>query len=401
MVIPDNLCENDKQLLQSLNLEEDEINELETQTRKQADCEKWKEERKFRFTASQFHLISKRQRNHGYFAEQLINPTPVSLKYLEQGQKFEPVVLMEYEKFMFNRVSFLFGTKEHNNDPPKVQIVNPVSKVVEARVGSSTSFTCYVSGMPLPSIRWMRQSGSSVNEIAADNGKYQVDSSPGSSQLIIKNISVDDQGYYICNASNFVSHLDRVFLGVISLITSTDSCPSTNQHALRGVPTTICCPVRGFPPPDVTWTLPDGTVQKTGNTILPITPKTNDFGKYTCIAEGLKKTDPDPVIVSIILREERLNIVEIAANNNTQLKKGDKFKWTKVEGAQNYICRVYGADIDSKTFLAAEISIEIPYSELTFKAPNKIPDPVKVSIRVLAIDEDNVIGRGGPFAAGK
>ncbi|XP_078379914.1 uncharacterized protein LOC144662837 [Oculina patagonica] len=185
----------------------------------------------------------------------------------------------------------------------------------------------------------------------------------------------------------------------VALITSTDSCPSTNQHALRGVPTTICCPVRGFPPPDVTWTLPDGTVQKTGNTILPITPKTNDFGKYTCIAEGLKKTDPDPVIVSIILREERLNIVEIAANNNTQLKKGDKFKWTKVEGAQNYICRVYGADIDSKTFLAAEISIEIPYSELTFKAPNKIPDPVKVSIRVLAIDEDNVIGRGGPFAA--
>ncbi|KAL9967600.1 hypothetical protein ACROYT_G025862 [Oculina patagonica] len=103
MVVPDNLCENDKQLLQSLNLEEDEINELETQTRKQADCEKWKEERKFRFTASQFHLISKRQRNHGNFAEQLINPTPVSSKYLEHGKKFEPVALMEYEKFMFNR----------------------------------------------------------------------------------------------------------------------------------------------------------------------------------------------------------------------------------------------------------------------------------------------------------
>ncbi|KAL9965476.1 hypothetical protein ACROYT_G029280, partial [Oculina patagonica] len=100
-------------------------------------------------------------------------------------------------------------------DPPKARLVSPVSKVVEARVGSSTSFTCNASGLTLPSIRWMRQSGSSVNEIVANNVKYQVDSSPGSSQLIIKNISDDDQGYYICNASSFESHLERVFLGVI------------------------------------------------------------------------------------------------------------------------------------------------------------------------------------------
>ena len=103
MVIPDNLSENDQKLLQSLTLVEDEINDLETQTRNQAECSKWKEERKFRFTASQYHLISKRQRNHASFAEQLMNPTPVSSKYLEHGKKFEPVALMEYEKFMFNR----------------------------------------------------------------------------------------------------------------------------------------------------------------------------------------------------------------------------------------------------------------------------------------------------------
>ena len=103
MVIPDNLSENNQKLLQSLILDEDEINELETQTRRQAECSKWNEERKFRFTASQYHLISKRKRNHSNFAEQLMNPTPVSSKYLEHGQKYEPVALMEYEKFMFNR----------------------------------------------------------------------------------------------------------------------------------------------------------------------------------------------------------------------------------------------------------------------------------------------------------
>ena len=61
IVIPNNLCENNQKFLQSLTLDEDEINEVETQTRKQAECSKWKEERKFRFTASQYHLISKRR----------------------------------------------------------------------------------------------------------------------------------------------------------------------------------------------------------------------------------------------------------------------------------------------------------------------------------------------------
>ncbi|XP_078379898.1 immunoglobulin superfamily member 10-like [Oculina patagonica] len=284
-------------------------------------------------------------------------------------------------------------------DPPKAQLVKPVSKVVEARVGSSTSFTCNASGLPLPSIRWMKQSGSSVNEIVANNVKYQVDSSPGSSQLIIKNISDDDdKGYYICNASSFESHSERVFLGVISLIRSTESCPSTNQNALRGVPTTICCPVRGFPPPDVTWTLPDGTVQKTGNTILPITPKANDFGNYTCSAEGLKETDSDPVLVSINLQEEGLKM-SIAAKNNTQLREGVKFEWSEVKGAKNYICRVHGADIDSTSLLGDKNSLEIPHSKLDLKDPNNKADSVKVYIEVLAIDESEVIGRGGPFAA--
>ena len=52
MALPDNLSENDNKLIQSLKLEENELNDLKTQTRNQAECTKWKDERKFRFTAS-------------------------------------------------------------------------------------------------------------------------------------------------------------------------------------------------------------------------------------------------------------------------------------------------------------------------------------------------------------
>lgn len=77
-------------------------------------------------------------------------------------------------------------------DPPKVQLVSPISKVLEAKVGSSASFTCIASGTPLPIIRWMRKSSSSVNKIVADNVKYEVISRSGSSQLTISDISIGD-----------------------------------------------------------------------------------------------------------------------------------------------------------------------------------------------------------------
>ena len=103
MAVPDNLSEDEKRLLKTLQIEEDEIKQIEGETRYQAESHKWREERKFRFTASTFHLISKRQKNHKNFAETLINPKSVPSKYLEHGKKFESVALREYEKLMCNR----------------------------------------------------------------------------------------------------------------------------------------------------------------------------------------------------------------------------------------------------------------------------------------------------------
>ena len=59
-------------------MDEDDINELEHATKYQAKSEKWKSERKYRFTASnsKFHLIAHRQRNHETFAYTLMPPIP-------------------------------------------------------------------------------------------------------------------------------------------------------------------------------------------------------------------------------------------------------------------------------------------------------------------------------------
>ena len=68
-----------------------------------------------------------------------------------------------------------------------------------------------------------------------------------------------------------------------------DLCP-TNFDATFDESVQMCCPVQGFPPPQVSWELPNGTLVETGSTILHVTVKTdNDFGRYRCIARSLEK----------------------------------------------------------------------------------------------------------------
>lgn len=103
MEVPDQLTDIQKKVVAKLTVDENKINEVETATQQQAKCDKWKDERSHRFTASRFHMIRKRKRNHDTFAQTLMHPKPFTSKYVEHGRRYEPVALLEYEKFMRNR----------------------------------------------------------------------------------------------------------------------------------------------------------------------------------------------------------------------------------------------------------------------------------------------------------
>ena len=72
----------------------------EMETREQVGSERWREERRFRFTASRFHVISRRQRNHDTFAKQLIYPNEFTSRHTAHGRKYEATAIHEYQKFM-------------------------------------------------------------------------------------------------------------------------------------------------------------------------------------------------------------------------------------------------------------------------------------------------------------
>ena len=103
MVVPRGLSDTEEALIKDLIVDEDRIHSIESATREQAGCDEWKTQRTYRFTASKYHLISRRQRNHQSFAQSLMHPKPFSSKYVTHGLKYEPIALQQYEKFMFNR----------------------------------------------------------------------------------------------------------------------------------------------------------------------------------------------------------------------------------------------------------------------------------------------------------
>ena len=91
-----------------------------------------------------------------------------------------------------------------------VELIPPVLSTLR---GVTASFTCNSEGFPLPNITWMKHTALGESEISASN--VQINSHNGSSQLIVKNTSTADSGYYTCKASNYVSDTARTFLGVV------------------------------------------------------------------------------------------------------------------------------------------------------------------------------------------
>ena len=110
------------------------------------------------------------------------------------------------EFLYFNPFVLLLG------DAFVVGVIPPALSILR---GVKASLTCNAEGFPLPNIVWMKQTDLGESEIHASNVNVQINTHNGSSQLVVKNASTADSGYYTCKASNYVSDTARAFLGVV------------------------------------------------------------------------------------------------------------------------------------------------------------------------------------------
>ena len=86
------LYDQQEKFIKNLVISEDEINNIENESRGQANCELWKTQRKYRFTASH------RKRSHEAFAKTLMYPKEFRSVHTAHahGIKYEFSTIHEY-----------------------------------------------------------------------------------------------------------------------------------------------------------------------------------------------------------------------------------------------------------------------------------------------------------------
>ncbi|CAJ0933472.1 unnamed protein product, partial [Mesorhabditis belari] len=179
--------------------------------------------------------------------------------------------------------------------PPKFNRTG--ESVYEVIAGETIVMDCAVATEPKPEVLWFRGD----NALVLTN---QMQLSPDSMQLTIRQAALADGGKYVCRATNEAGSSD------IDLILKVLIPPKIDRSNIIGNPLAIVnksivleCPVNGIPQPSVIWTIdgkpidPKDTrikLHQKNQTISIDRVKPTDQARFTCIATNKGgQTDQD------------------------------------------------------------------------------------------------------------
>lgn len=169
--------------------------------------------------------------------------------------------------------------------------------------GDSARFTCEASGAPKPSIVWSKIS-SGVQSNLQTGSRVQV----LNGELLIPVTDVDDEGIYVCNATNaFGQSSAEAFLAVT--VRTQIVRPPQNLSVIKSTTAAFKCSVSKDPSVSITWRW------FLDNTELPTDPRQNitadgglelrnvrntDTGLYTCIVTSSGGNDTASAYLRVI-----------------------------------------------------------------------------------------------------
>ena len=171
--------------------------------------------------------------------------------------------------------------------------------------GESVTFSCEVSGDPLPSLSWIDGDG---NTIETSSRLTILMPTPNSITLTIPVVALSDAGEYTCLAEN---GLDAMSLARLAIIRPPQvSIEPSTQNAILGLQFILTCVVTySVPPPSFQWfkdsvrITTDSRVKSFTNGSLIISPvQSTDSGVYMCVAVNDVGSDSGIVNVGIIIR---------------------------------------------------------------------------------------------------
>ncbi|XP_023320862.1 lachesin isoform X2 [Eurytemora carolleeae] len=168
------------------------------------------------------------------------------------------------------------------------------------KAGRSVTLYCSVSGLRNHRVSWIKSDTKAIlslnGQLVTQNSRYQLSiQDPGTFQLTVSNVTVEDNGTYICQVNTEPPANQESTLLVVTSPRFTNTSESVKQVAL-GITTFLTCEAEGVPRPTVYWKREDdmkmilqdrGEIQKWKGVLLPLAPVTrSSSGKYVCIANN-------------------------------------------------------------------------------------------------------------------
>ncbi|XP_077344280.1 immunoglobulin superfamily member 10 [Lithobates pipiens] len=211
---------------------------------------------------------------------------------------------------------------EQSETIPRIVHASPKSTVMN--YGDKLVLNCTATGEPTPRIIWRLPSKAVVDQWHRMGSRIQV--YPDGS-LIIQSVNEKDAGDYLCVARNKMG--DDVILMKVSM-TMKPAKIIQKQQLMKEVPYgkdfKVDCKALGSPSPEISWTLPDGTVinnvlqaDDSGRRVRRYVLFDNgtlylnkvgmaEEGDYTCYAENTLGRDEMKIHITVVTAAPRIKI---------------------------------------------------------------------------------------------
>ncbi|XP_071805292.1 basement membrane-specific heparan sulfate proteoglycan core protein-like isoform X3 [Asterias amurensis] len=243
---------------------------------------------------------------------------------------------------------------------PKVNI--DTLEQQELTEGARAVLYCTASGDPPPVVTWTRQGGIPLPSQSRQENGY----------LIIPDVRYEDQGVYICTATNPIgSQSGEIDIRVNRDNTVAPTARIEPQGAIIRYGTTqvLRCIVSGTPAPTVTWSRRGGPLRAnhvvSGNMLQIRDATQSDADFYTCRADNVRGYFEYSVEILIERRESP--VIQIYPSSSSVISEGDGIQfqcratglpppnvyWSRV-GSEGFTGQTYSNDIQGTlTFISA------------------------------------------------
>ncbi|XP_035671644.1 Down syndrome cell adhesion molecule-like protein 1 homolog isoform X1 [Branchiostoma floridae] len=189
--------------------------------------------------------------------------------------------------------------------------VTPTNSTVN--INQSIQVPCRASARDTPTISWYKQdkAGNSDVLIGQGVGQGSLDNQRSASvsiigTLVITSVHQDDEGFYICRATNAIGEEERIFYLDVK-IPPTDITSNSPQIVMENDTATLNCTSNSDPPSAVSWFHPngllvtpnDGRFLLFGNNLQVASTNVDDAGFYRCVLSnmlGSAQTDVQLVV---------------------------------------------------------------------------------------------------------